>query len=292
MYRSFCFTIFQFNEETKSIYNNDNFKKEFKYILIGLENTQNNKQHLQGFAILWHPKRLNGIKQLFGCDSMHIENMRGTIMQNYEYCSKENNIYFEHGNKDICGQGKRTDLMQIATKIDNNNYKNFGECVRDNIDDYAKYPHLIKTLYETKPLPKDDNFTPNKFQQDILNIIETEPNGRTINWICDPEGGKGKTRLCKYLYLNKNGFYASGGKNNDIFHSYNNEELIMIDIPRCNEDFINYGAIEKLKDGIIFSGKYNSGTKMRLNECHLFVFANCMPEMHKMSLDRWNIINI
>lgn len=292
MLRSFCFTIFNFNDETKTLYNSDEFKKEFKYILIGLETTNDNKEHLQGFCVLWHPKRMNNIKEIFKCTTMHIEIMRGTIEQNYEYCRKENNIFFEHGNKDICGQGNRTDLKEIANKIDSANYKCWGDCIRDNLEEYAKYPHLIKSLFETKPLPKDDKFKPNDFQNRIIDMINTPPDGRTINWICDKTGGKGKTRLCKNLYLNNNAFYCSGGRNNDIFHSYNNEELILIDIPKCNDEFINYSTIEKLKDGIIFSGKFNSRTKIRINNAHLFVFANCLPDTDKMSQDRWNIIEI
>ena len=51
-----------------------------------------------------------------------------------------------------------------------------------------------------------EEIKPRKWQQKILDIIQTEPNSRTINIVYDPEGGKGKTYLCKYLTANHGAF--------------------------------------------------------------------------------------
>lgn len=67
--------------------------------------------------------------------------------------------------------------------------------------------------------------------------------------------------------------------------------IVLIDVPRCNCDYINYEAIEKVKDGLFFCGKYES-CQVIMNSPHVFLFMNEEPEINKMSVDRWNIIRL
>jgi hypothetical protein len=62
--------------------------------------------------------------------------------------------------------------------------------------------------------------------------------------------------------------------------------IIIFDIPRVNEGGVSYQAIEKLKNGYFFSGKYESGM-CRFNSPHLIIFSNDPPVMEKLSEDRW-----
>lgn len=68
-------------------------------------------------------------------------------------------------------------------------------------------------------------------------------------------------------------------------------KLIVVDCPRSQQDYINYGAIEQIKNGLIFSGKYE-GTQLVFNSPHVIVFANEPPDYSKMSMDRWNVVQI
>lgn len=135
-----------------------------------------------------------------------------------------------------------------------------------------------------------------KWQQKIIDLIDTEPDDRTINWIFDKDGCSGKTVLSKYICSKYNAIVLNGGTK-DMFYgiiSYKEKkglypDIIIIDIPRSVDlDYLNYTAIEKIKDGIFFSNKYESSMCIFPNP-HVFVFSNELPDLSKMTGDRWNI---
>lgn len=121
---------------------------------------------------------------------------------------------------------------------------------------------------------------------------------REINWFWEKKGNVGKSYLCKYFVDNTKCIVLSG-KSTDIFNglkSYIDEhgegpDIVIIDCPRSLTDYISYSAIEKIKDGLLYSGKYEGGM-LRFNTPHIICFSNEMPEIEKMSADRWNIIEV
>lgn len=137
-----------------------------------------------------------------------------------------------------------------------------------------------------------------EWQSDIVSKCLEEPDDRTINVIVDIKGNKGKTKLCKLLCARYEAICVSG-KSADIKYAivkYKEDKgvypkIVLIDVPRCNKDYINYEAIEKVKDGLFFCGKYES-CQVIMNCPHLFVFTNEYPDVSKMSVDRWNIIDL
>lgn len=136
----------------------------------------------------------------------------------------------------------------------------------------------------------------NFIQRYIKSIAQTVPDDRTIYWIYDREGGSGKTALCRHLCLNF-GAIMVGGKGNDIKYAIaqhiekNNVDIVLINLTRQIEDYVSYDAIEQVKDGIFFSGKYESG-QIIMNSPHIFVFANCEPSYEKLTSDRWHVIDV
>lgn len=138
------------------------------------------------------------------------------------------------------------------------------------------------------------------WQQNIIDIVAEEPDMRKIYWVVDRKGNSGKTWLAKYLWLKYRGIVASGKKDN-VFNQCktwceNNPNkmgfhLAIIDVPRSNIDFISYTAIEKVKDGFLYSGKYEGGVCV-FGYPHVIVFANEEPDYSKMSEDRWVVIDL
>lgn len=138
-----------------------------------------------------------------------------------------------------------------------------------------------------------------KWQKDIHDIIITTPDDRTIHWYYERIGNVGKSSFCKYLCVHHDCLIVSG-KAGDCFYAIQQymekhngcaPDIIVFDIPRCNIDYVSYLAIEKIKDGLFFSGKYEGGM-VCFNPPHIFCFANERPEKDKLSLDRWNIVKI
>lgn len=144
-------------------------------------------------------------------------------------------------------------------------------------------------------LPEElDVEEPRGWQLDVMNIIKNKPDKRTIHWFWEPNGNVGKTTLCKYLVIKHQALMLTG-KSNDMYNMIskfpNKRKLIIVDCPRSSQDYINYGAIEQIKNGLIFSGKYE-GAQVVFNCPHVIVFANQPPNEEQMSGDRWNIVEI
>lgn len=170
--------------------------------------------------------------------------------------------------------------------------ENIKYCSKDNIYECQnlKIPKPLKLLDESKLY---------KFQKIILDIIKGEPDDRDIYWFKDDNGGTGKTSFCKLLCA-KYGAIMLGGKSADMkngiveYKSTNHDtpELILINLPRSfKADHISYPGIEAIKDMCFYSGKYEGG--MVVGNCpHIFIFSNELPDINKLSKDRWNIYDI
>ena len=134
------------------------------------------------------------------------------------------------------------------------------------------------------------------WQQKIADIVAEEADDRTVHWFWEGTGNVGKTALTKYLLVKyPHTHYFSGGKANDIaFQLIKNKwdpEICIFNFPRTSEGAVSYNAIEQLKDGLVFSSKYEGGTKI-FNPPHVIIFANWLPDVTQLSADRWNIVEI
>lgn len=153
------------------------------------------------------------------------------------------------------------------------------------------------TIWEKQGSPKGDPkveilSTLRPWQDDIITLLLKEPNDRTINWVWDSKGNTGKTSLCKYLIIKMKAFYAYGDAKDvkcALAQSKDLPRIILIDIPRGGR--IDYKLLEEIKNGLLFSGKYES-KMIIMNSPHLVVFANRAPDTEKLSQDRWNIMEI
>jgi len=68
-------------------------------------------------------------------------------------------------------------------------------------------------------------------------------------------------------------------------------KVVIFDFPKSREFSISYDAIESIKNGFYFNGKYES--KQVMGNCpHVICFANSPPCMEMLSKDRWKITEI
>jgi len=188
--------------------------------------------------------------------------------------------------------GTRTDLLKLRDAI--NEAPTFRAVLRNEevAETLARHLNYARQVYDAKlPKPMED-FIPRLWQAKLLQKLCEPPDDRTIHWVCDPSGGAGKTTFATYLVRNHQAIILAG-KAQDMFYAYDMEPIIIIDIPRAdNQDYVNYGAIEKLKDGIFFSGKYSSCLKVRNHNAHVVVFSNHEPERFKWTADRLSLLHL
>ena len=147
-----------------------------------------------------------------------------------------------------------------------------------------------------------DEFVPYAWQRDIIAMCETVGDDRKINVIWDPEGGKGKTLLSKWLmYTNPNKYYVVNVMSN-MYHMATivsnalasgwSGDTLILNLSRSNADHKIYDALECIRDGMITSQKgMNSGTVLWCMR-HMIIMCNWMPKLSAMSKDRWVVWSI
>ncbi len=136
------------------------------------------------------------------------------------------------------------------------------------------------------------------WQEEIVAILEEPPSDRTIHWYWEEVGNTGKTAISKWLAVTKGALVLSG-KGTDMKYGivkYKEKmgyfpEIIIFDIPRSCHNYVSWGAIEAIKNGMFFSAKYESEMCV-FNSPHVVYFANVSPDMSLLSNDRWNIVKI
>lgn len=119
--------------------------------------------------------------------------------------------------------------------------------------------------------------------------------GRKVYWYWEEKGGWGKSILCKYL-VDCEDAYIVQGKNNDILYGIaeyvkthgNSPKIVVYDVPRVNQGHVSYQAIESIKNGCFYNGKYEGG-KCRFDSPHVIVFSNQEPVFDCLSECRWII---
>ncbi|KAK3082789.1 hypothetical protein FSP39_023733 [Pinctada imbricata] len=113
---------------------------------------------------------------------------------------------------------------------------------------------------------------------------------RTVLWIHDEVGGHGKSTLAKYM-MGEGAMYATNSSTVNFAYAYKEEKVVIFDFVRDDRDHINYGILECLKNGMMFSAKYESRVK-RFTPAKVAVFANFAPDYEKLSADRWLVYNL
>lgn len=162
----------------------------------------------------------------------------------------------------------------------------------------------IKTLYECKPEEVYDfslqSLRP--FQELIWKIAYEKADGRHITWLSDEKGCSGKTAFIKHcISLDRDKFrFTTVLTPKDlatIIVGWIKDEgwkgdCIMVNLTRSKEDRdSNYDGLELLVDSLATSAKYK-GQSFIWQPCHVIVMANFLPDVHKMSPDRWKLFEI
>lgn len=219
---------------------------------------------------------------------LHIKNSLSSDSSNKWIIGKETGESGTPHLQGYCNFNKKTRLTalkKINTRIHWEKCKgsedqNIKYCSKDN--NYELFNIKIKKPIKT--LKEEQLYD---WQKNLINIVESEPDDRTVYWYWEPTGKAGKSTFAKYLGI-KYGAIPVEGKKNDILYTCATYEsdIYIFDFERTMEDFVPYGAIEKIKNGFFLAGKYESKPIIR-NSPHVIIFANFEPDYKSLSQDRW-----
>jgi len=139
------------------------------------------------------------------------------------------------------------------------------------------------------------------YQQIILD--DGYHNDRTINYIYDPDGNKGKTTICAIASITKGYIYLPFINDYEdlmstmlceCYEITRTPKAVLLDMPRAlGKDKINqiYAGLETIKCGYLFDKRYHY-KKWWIDSPNIWVFSNKPPNRDALSEDRWKLWRI
>jgi len=286
----------------------DHLKKneeKFDYVWLQKDKGEKSeKEHYHFLVVVSRKIKIGPLQKLF-CPKnhkpVHVEQIidwKGAVGYLQKKVDSGLEKLFEYGEcPDKIADGSeatRTDLVEARKMI--------LEC--DTFQDVLNHedPNVIRAVASHFPWArsvfnakkKKTGVTIEKFhdwQTEILELIKSDVDDRKIYWYYDPIGGTGKTTFASYL---SDEFDAQclAGKHQDMAHAWQEKKIAVFDLSRTlDSQYFSYGAIEDIKNGRIFSGKYDSCSKT-FPKPHVLVFSNQLPLKGKWSEDRYVVKQI
>lgn len=232
--RSWCFTI---NNWTQDQW--DELAVLFRgprvtYAVVGKETAATTgTPHLQGYVCFATRRRFTSVRTLLP-NGVHVEAARDPNASR-EYCKKDGQ-WTEWGTfPENIGRGKKSDLERFCAWIqERGEYPSQREICRQWPTVYARHgPALPAIIAANLPEPPDTDGELRPWQANLVEILDSEPDNRTIYFYVDPEGNSGKSWFCRYAESRYKCQTLRVGKRDDLAHAidpYNS--IYFFDVPR------------------------------------------------------------
>nr|UOF81135.1 rep protein [Cressdnaviricota sp.] len=296
--RCWCFTFNNYTAEDVTRFSGliTAFDGLVQYVIFGREVGENGTPHLQGFIRLNARKSMRQMIQM--CGQAHFTIARN-VPASIQYCKKDGD--FEEFGDATAGTspGKRNDLevFKDAVKASKENGEQITlDDIREHHSDvYARYPRFVFEYLDLHAIRVPVPAHPLRGWQQSLNaLVNLEADRRKVIFVVDVRGNSGKSWFADYYCsLHDDAQIILPGKKLDMAYALvSTVRVLFIDAPRSKQgEFIQYDFLEDVKNGRVFSGKYESRMK-RLGLVHVVVMMNEMPDMTKLSEDRYEIIEV
>jgi len=303
---SWCFTI---NNPTPD--DDDrllSLSTQVRYLIYAYEVGENGTPHWQGYVVFFTNQRTAAVSRLL--PRAHLQIARGDSKQNRDYVTKPNKdadgnevskppeTIHEFGEQPpVRGQAKVAESVRFRDWV-------LASVAKPTPADVAReFPTLflrsgrtqtlIDALWDLPATPPGLPYRPH--QQALADILDAPADSRKIIFVVDPAGNKGKSYFAHSYYRSRPSDVQllSAGKRDDLAFAIDERKSVFIfDLPRSTSEFLQYSILEQLKNGIIFSNKYESRMKQLPygRESHVVVMMNEYPDVSKLSSDRPQIL--
>jgi len=131
------------------------------------------------------------------------------------------------------------------------------------------------------------------WQTQVINMINSEPDDRTVNIIINLTGNRGKSFLTVYLMTFKKATRIPAQPDmRDIMRMVMDQPKVpcyFIDLPRANaknNQHAIYSGIEEVKNGYCYDDRYKFKCEL-FEPPHVWVFTNEIPDCNLLTMDRW-----
>lgn len=288
--KNWCFTLN--NYEQANIDRLMNLGNSVDYIVFGREVGESGTPHLQGFVSFPSRKRLNQVTQTLGQCHCSIARF---VSKSIEYCKKDGDFEEVGTPPEDNRAGRRSDLEQFKETV-KSGVTNLKQLREEHSDVFARYTRFCIEYVNDNIEGGDVPNHPLRDWQASLNAkLNGSVNEREITFVVDRTGNHGKSWFFRYYQQNHDEKcqIILPGKKLDMAHVLQpGKRVYLFDCPRSKQgEFIQYDFLEEVKNGLVFSGKYESAMKT-FKPPHVVVAMNEDPDMDKLSADRYNIINL
>jgi len=288
--KRWCFTLNNYTEDEEQLIGDFLDGEEVEYGIVGREVGEEETPHLQGYFVLQDTHVISWLHQRMG-GRCHYTVARGSPTQNRDYCSKEAD-FDEYG--DIPGpQGKRTDWERFRDWIKEQDHrpteKEITEAFPGIWGRYRTNALALCAMYHPVIDMVDD--TPTAWQATLRDKLLEEADDRKVLFVVDPDGGKGKSWFCRWMYCKfpEKVQVIGMGKRDDMAHMVDtHKSIFLLNVPRGQMEYLSYAVLEMIKDRLVSSPKYDSLVKTMLHKSHVVVFCNEAPDEEKMTSDRYD----
>ncbi|QMW68933.1 replication-associated protein [Crucivirus-474] len=314
--RKFCFTLNNYEDaDLARIANLVLIPGRIKCLIYGKEIGELGTPHLQGYVVYVNPVRYSAVKADIS-PRIHVEKQKCKLNQKaWDYCDKgrdfpsdvAKNEWPECKNREDWhlnweglhfgtppadagvggGRGKRMDLTRMKSLI--LGHDTWAAVLADErLDDcLARHMQWAREIYSNRLVVALPTFDLRKWQSDLLVELHAPVDPRKVIVYVDVEGGTGKSTFARILARNF-GAYCPPNKLVEAAYAYTGQKIILFDFARSSQEHINWGLIESLKNGSIFSTKYVPVHK-QFDHPHMVIFTNSEPDLTKLSRDRWDV---
>lgn len=291
-----CFTLNNYSDDDEQGTADFLSSGDCVYGIYGREIGETGTPHLQGFVILRTPQRLSYLRNNLSSRA-HYERARGSSESASNYCKKDGD-FTEFGDLPS-RQGKRNDIDELIAWSDafteeRGRPPTSPDIAKHKPHAYLKYPRFRALCAQRAPRRRLEFSDPRDWQLELEQRIAEPADSRTIDFVVDPEGGKGKTWFCRYMLYAHEGTQVLGvGKKADIAYIIDESNWVFLfNVGRGQMEYLSYPLLEALKDQMVLSTKYSGLTKIWNKPVHVVVLGNEYPDMNKLTADRYNVIEV